>query len=68
MFLGMGSKVHLVRHLDEAELYRLYRDGKDGTQRSHLQIIWLLTSGHSAKFVSGVTGYAQRWISEVIGR
>ncbi len=68
MFGGMGSKVHLVHHLDEAELYRLYREEKDGTQRSHLQIIWLLTWGRSAKFVSEVTGYSQRWIREVIGR
>jgi|AGTN01.1.fsa_nt_gi hypothetical protein len=68
MFLGMGSKVHLVHHLDEAELYRLYREEKDGTHRSHLQIVWLLTSGRSAQFVSEVTGYSQRWISVIIGR
>lgn len=64
----MGSKVHLARQLDEAELYRLHREEKDDTQRSHLQIIWLLTSGRTAMFVSEVTGYSQRWISEVIGR
>ena len=68
MFWSMGSKVHLVHHLDEEELYRLSREEKDGTQRSHLQIIWLLTSGRCAKFVSEVTGSSQRWISEVIGR
>ena len=64
MFLGMGSKVYLVHHLNEAELYRLYREEKNGMQRSHLQIIRLLTSGRPAKFVSGVTGYPQRWIDQ----
>lgn len=68
MLEGMGSEVHLVRHLNEAELYRLYRGEKDGAQRSHLQIIWLLPPERSAKLVSEETGYSQRWISDVIGR
>lgn len=42
---------------------RLYKEAKDATERTHLQIIWLLTSGRSAQFVAEVTGYTSRWIS-----
>ena len=65
---GMGSKVHLKRHLEADDLHRLYKDAKDATERTHLQIIWLLTSGRSAQFVAEVTGYTPRWISVLVGR
>jgi len=64
----MGSKVHLKRHLEAAELHRRYKEAKDATERTHLQIIWLLTSGRSAQFVAEVTGYTPRWISILVGR
>lgn len=52
----MGSKVHLVHHLGADELHRLYKAATDATERTHLQIIWLPTSGRSAQFVAEVTG------------
>ncbi|TWA84530.1 hypothetical protein FBZ83_105412 [Azospirillum brasilense] len=64
----MGSKVHLVHHLDADELHRLYKAATDATERTHLQIIWLLTSGRSAQFVAEVTGYTPRWVSVIVGR
>jgi transposase len=64
----MKSRVHLVEHLSAGEVYRLYREEKDPIRRTHLQIIWLLTSGRPAKFAAEMTGYSQRWISVLIGR
>lgn len=64
----MGSKVHLVHHLGADELHRLYKAATDATERTHLQIIWLLTSGRSAQFVAEVTGYTPRWVSVIVGR
>lgn len=64
----MGSKVHLIGHLDAEELYQRYRDEQDPIKRTHLQIIWLLTTGRAAKFVAETTGYSQRWISVLVGR
>jgi transposase len=64
----MGSKVHLIEHLDAEELYRRYREESDPILRTHLQILWLLTSGRPAKIVAEMTGYSQRWISILIGR
>src|SRR5690242_3850265 len=64
----MKSRVYLVEHLSADELYRLYREEKDPTRRTHLQALWLVTSGRPAKFAAEVTGYTQRWLSVLIGR
>lgn len=64
----MGSKVHLVAHTDAEGLYERYRAEQDPIKRTHLQIIWLLTTGRTAKFAAETTGYSQRWISVLVGR
>src|SRR3954471_13271330 len=64
----MKSRVYLVEHLSADELYRLYREEKDPTRRTHLQALWLVTSGRPAKVAAEVTGYTQRWLSVLIGR
>ena len=61
--LGMGSKVYLIEHLDADELYHRYREEQDPIKRTHLQIVWLLTSGRPAKVAAEMTGYSPRWIS-----
>jgi len=40
----------------------------DGIERRHLQIIWLLSQGYSAKMVASVTGYSPTWISKLMWR
>ena len=66
--VGMGSKVYLIEHLKADELYHRYRAEQDPIKRTHLQIVWLLTSGRPAKVAAEVTGYSQRWISVLVGR
>src|SRR3954453_11632568 len=66
--LGMGSKVYLIEHLDADELYHRYREEQDPIKRTHLQIVWLLTSGRPAKVAAEMTGDSQRWISVLVGR
>src|SRR3954466_7090815 len=64
----MGSKVYLIEHFDADELYHRYRAEQDPIKRTHLQIVWLLTSGRPAKVAAEMTGYSQRWISVLVGR
>src|SRR3712207_6025092 len=64
----MSGRFYLVRHVDAETLEHLYRSTPRAIERSHLQIIWLLTCGHTATFVARVTGYSRRWISILIGR
>ena len=45
-----------------------YRAARQPIERSHLQIIWLLSQGRSEREVAAVTGYGQRWITEIVRR
>src|SRR3954454_5948352 len=66
---GMSQRpLHLVAHTPTAELERLYKAATTVIERSHLHIIWLLSRGFAAKLVADVTGFTQRWISELVGR
>jgi transposase len=58
----------LIERLSADELYQGYRTEQAPIKRTHLQIIWLLTSGRPAQFAAEVTGYSQRWISILVGR
>lgn len=64
----MAGKVYLAPHLATEELERRYKAAMDGVERSHLQIIWLLSQGHAAKYVASITGYSPQWISEITWR
>src|SRR5919199_1356693 len=58
----------LAAHLSPAELGQRYRAAGDAIERSHLQIVWLLSRGHGEHEVAQVTGYGRRWIAEIVRR
>jgi len=58
----------LVAHLSMAELGQRYRAARQPIERSHLQIVWLLSQGRSEREVVAVTGYGARWITEIVRR
>src|SRR3954463_4572433 len=58
----------LAAHLSPAELGQRYRAGRSPIERSHLQIVWLLSRGRSEREVAQVTGYGRRWVGEVARR
>src|SRR5689334_8205811 len=58
----------LVAHLSTAELGQHYRAARQPIERSHLQIVWLLSQGRSEREVALVTGYGQRWIAKIVRR
>src|SRR5919206_4621584 len=62
------SASDLAAHLSPAELGQRYRAARSPVQRSHLQIVWLLSQGRSERDVAQVTGYGRRWIAEIAGR
>ncbi len=64
----MPKRIQLRMHLSTAELERRYRDARDPVERSHYQIIWLLSQGMSTSAVMAVTGYGRRWIQELARR
>ena len=58
----------LAAHLSPAELGQRYRAARCPVERSHLQIVWLLSLGRSEREVAPVTGYGRRWVGEVARR
>jgi len=62
----MPRQITLVPHLSSDELYQRYRSASEPRQRSHYQIIWLLSVGKKTKEVASVTGYSLNWIYELV--
>jgi transposase len=62
------SASNLAAHLSPAELGQRYRAARSPVERSHLQIVWLLSQGRSEREVARVTGYGRRWVAEVMRR
>ena len=58
----------VVAHRSTAELGQRYRAARQPLERSHLQIVWLLSQGRSEREVALVTGYGRRWIAEIVRR
>jgi hypothetical protein len=62
--ISMTSRIFLAPHHSTEDLERRYKAADGGIERSHLQIIWLLS--HAAKFVAEVTGYSS--VSKILWR
>jgi transposase len=64
----MPKKLHLQKHLSRQELEKRYRKARDPVERSHYQIVWLLSQGKLTREVAASTGYSPEWIREVSRR
>ena len=62
----MPKQIQIAPHLSIEELEQHYRQAKDGVERSHYQIIWLLAQGKRTKEVAELTGYSRSWIYELV--
>jgi transposase len=45
-----------------------YRETRDPVERTHYQIVWLLSQGKLTREVADATGYSPEWIREVSRR
>jgi transposase len=64
----MARRLHLPAHLSLAELERRYRRCRDPVERSHWQMLWLLSSGMATAEVARVTRYSAPWVREIARR
>jgi transposase len=64
----MPKRIELSPHATTDELENLYRKAKDPVERSHLQIVWLLSEGKKTEEVSEVTGYSPGWVRKIARR
>jgi transposase len=64
----MPKRIELSPHATTEELEHRYRKAKDPVERSHYQIVWLLSEGKRTEEVSEVTGYSVGWVRRVARR
>jgi transposase len=64
----MPRCLSLTPHLSDAELERRYRTCRDPVERSHWQMVWLISQGHTCPAVARLTGYSETWVRTVIHR
>ena len=64
----MPKSLELSPHAITEELERRYRKAKDPVERSHLQIVWLLSEGRTTGEVCEVTGYSVGWVRKIARR
>ena len=64
----MPKTIKLEPHLGSEELEGLYRKAHDPVERSHYQIIWLISMGKTTTEVMEVTGYSRGWIQQLARR
>jgi transposase len=64
----MPKRLKLQPHVTPEELERRYRKARDPVERSHHQIVWLLSEGRSTREVCEVTGYSPGWVRRIAHR
>jgi transposase len=64
----MPKRIELSPHATTEELEHRYKKAKDPVERSHLQIVWLLSEGKRTEEVSEVTGYSPGWVRKIARR
>ena len=64
----MPKRLELSPHASTRELEHRYRKAKDPLERSHYQIVWLLSEGRTTEEVCEVTGYSPGWVRQIAHR
>ena len=64
----MPKRLELSPHATTEQLEHRYKKARDPVERSHLQIVWLLSEGRTTGEVSEVTGYSLGWVRKIARR
>ena len=66
--MRMPKRLELSPHASTEELEHRYRKAHDPVERSHHQIVWLLSAGRTTGEVCEVTGYSPGWVRTIARR
>ena len=66
--MRMPKRLELSPHATMEELEHRYRKARDPVERSHHQIVWLLSEGRTTGEVAEVTGYSPGWVRKIARR
>ena len=66
--MRMPKRRELSPHASTQELEHRYSKARNCVERSHHQIVWLLSEGKSTREVCEVTGYSPGWVHKIARR
>ena len=64
----MAPRIGLTSHLSKEELFARYRLAKRAAEKTHWQVLWLLSQEKTSLEVAEATGYSQKWVRRLVGR
>lgn len=64
----MPQRLRLAPHLSPDELRARYQDCKDPVERSHWQVLWLVSQGRGSADIAAVSGYTVTWVRKLVRR
>lgn len=62
------ARLRLADHLSSDELQRRYRTSTDPIEKSHWQVLWLLSLGRGSQEIAEVTSYSVIWVRILVRR
>lgn len=64
----MTYRIQLAPHLSTEDLFARYRGEKRSAEKTHWQVLWLLSQGKTSQEAADVTGYSSRWVRRLVAR
>jgi transposase len=64
----MARRTELKPHVTPEELRQRYRTSTDATERSHFQVLWLISQGQTQAQAARLVGLSERWVQEIVKR
>lgn len=64
----MARRTKLEPHLTPDELKQRFRTTKDRSERSHFQVLWLISQGKTQAETAQIVGFCERWVQTLVKR
>lgn len=64
----MAHRIRLVSHLSTEELFTRYRQAKRASEKTHWQVLWLISQEKTSLEAAQATGYSQKWVRRLVAR
>jgi transposase len=64
----MPRRTKLEPHLKPEELKQRYLTTSDLSERSHYQVLWLISQGQTQAQAARLVGLSERWVQEIVKR
>lgn len=64
----MAHRIRLASHLSTEELFARYRLAKRAAEKTHWQVLWLLSQGKTSQEAAEGTGYSRKWVRRLVAR